>query len=419
MKTLNPLNNYATNYVELKLRDSIGNPITLVDGELPVLVCKRTLGSTTQLFRCIGSAIDSTSGHVQFSIGYTDSTHDSGPIVLEARVAGGGKDRVVGQFESYFAQSLTTPSFHNEDYSPRYGTHAMFTGLGLSDVDQALLAQYDTIFVDAEAWYYLEDEHKPKSVIMIDVWSHDKYEPEPFQLYNNIVNTPSEMGAPEIQNADGRYLYEMGSAWMYSILGSLVAFCQNNDNHLKGVCLLNYYPDMGTQWFLENGDDLLVWADRTDGDGDLVPNFFESTLQYFEGLFSEIIDYYLTDGIFIVGGTVRELSTTKRLSLNLGSSGPTGHEELLERLEDSGANYPDHYAQTGDFLQVNPYDSTGAFGQWVDNDYGSGGINFARASFLAANSGCSLGAAYGEAPLTGKPVYSLIVDPRTPRWYHY
>ena len=419
MKILNPLNNYATNHVDLILRDSLNLPISIADGDVPVLVCKRSLRSSTQLFRVVGTVLDSTNGHVHFEISYIDSTHDAGPVVLEARVSGGGKESVVGQFESYLAQSLSIPSFHNSDYSPRYNTHVMFTGTVLSEIDQSLLSEFDLIFVDSQSYYYLEDQYKDKAVIMFDIWSHERYLPEPSTPYDAIIQTPGELSVPSVQNSDGRYLYEMTDGWMYQVYVSANQFCLNYGNRLKGVCVQNYYPDMGTQWFLGNGDDLIVWGDRTDGAGDLVPEFFKDNLETLESYLTTVVNTHIQDGILVLGGTVRNLSGSFRMAENTCVSGPTGHEELLNRLEDDGNTYPDHYAQSGDFIQVSPYDSTGVFGQWVDNDYGDGGVNFVRASYLAANRGCSLGVAYGELPLSGYSKYSLIVDPKTPRWYNY
>lgn len=420
MKTLQPLYNYATNSLEFNLRDSLGHPITIEDGERPVIVCRRQIGSTQYLFRCDGDILDSTTGHVRFQINYTDSTHDSGPVVVELRIRGGGKDRVVGQFESYIAETLTEPSFHSLDYSPRYDTHIILTGEVLATYDsQDLLEEFDLIFVDAQSYHYLEEKYKSKAIFMFNIWAFDKYEPDVFQLYDDFQATPSQIGGPNVQNSEGSYLYQMTESWMLSFYLDIVDFIQDHSDEIAGVFLQDFYPDMGTQWFLENGDDLTVWSDRTDVGGNLVPDFFETHLQTLEGYVRNALDAFMQDGILVVGGTVRQLASTRRLSEDLGDSGPPGHEELLVRLEDNGDTYPDHYIQENDLLQVNPYDSTGAFGQWVDNDYGKGGENFVRASHLALYRNCSLGAGFGETPLTGWTKYSLIVDPKKPRWFYY
>jgi len=406
-----------------KLMDSAGHTITLSGDHLVYMVAKRNLSSSNELFRIYGQIIDTTTGYVSFPLYYFDSTHEPGTIYVEVRVSYAGTERVAGQYRSSIVQSLGRASFYDIDLVPRYDTHIMLYNNTLEDIGgEHLLGEYDTIFVNHESFNYLPTEYRNKAVVEFSLMSNldlFKHEIIDGDEYDDFIDCPGDQGMPSIVNAEGEYLYKIEDSWMIAFVFFVRSFLQTYGNSIKGIYLSNFYTDMGEYWILENGNDLVVWPDRTDDAGDLVPDWNLSRLQFIESFITDDMDLYTNNGILVVGGSVRELSDTKRMAINTSVSGPVNHKELFERIEDDGLTYPDYYAQSGDFIQISGLDSTGLYGLWADNEYGEGQVNLERASRVCIGRLCSLGLAYGETPDLGEGLYSIVLDPRSPRWYNY
>jgi len=107
MNNYQPLYNYSSATIEVKLKDSANRIISVGENDTVYLSMSRTRDSTSFFDRVTGTVLDSTTGHVSFGLSVENTSVADGSVYIEVRLAGEGKERVVGEYDKVLLPSIS------------------------------------------------------------------------------------------------------------------------------------------------------------------------------------------------------------------------------------------------------------------------------------------------------------------------